>query len=319
MTTPEGTDLVPLAELASTLPAPVQTSLIKALSNIFGGIVAIPAAWIKRPAQAVEDTTLARSTVTAILAKAVAEKAIKDPLLMEAATELYLPPSIQRTANRIAVGLRAVEYAAEEANDSTQAAPPDDDWMNRFMRFAEDASSERIQDLFGRILAGEIFRPGSFSMATLRAVSELDQSIAKDFSWAWEKSIDGCLDYDPELQRGEGFTRWKRLSEAGLIAPTSITQYLPPYQPHLGDNSLWSPMCVEDAWILVHFTQSSTTNWPHLEFTRVGKQLGALLPRPDYVENMRRAAQRIRTVGLSRIELHRRGMLPEVIWERSAS
>src|SRR3546814_13011379 len=59
---------------------------------------------------------------------------------------------------------------------------PDDDWMNRFMRFAEDASSERLHELFARILAGEVVRPGSFGAATLRAVSELDQSIANDRS-----------------------------------------------------------------------------------------------------------------------------------------
>src|SRR3546814_19471102 len=97
---------------------------------------------------------------------------------------------------------------------------PDDDWMNRFMRFAEDASSERLQELFARILAGEVVRPGSFGAATLRAVSELDQSIANDFSSAWARSVGDSVDYAPELHRGADFSRWKRQSEAGLIAPS---------------------------------------------------------------------------------------------------
>ncbi|MDH5832131.1 DUF2806 domain-containing protein [Luteimonas sp. M1R5S18] len=50
---------------------------------------------------------------------------------------------------------------------------PDADWINRFFRASEDISSEQMQDLWGRILAGEIVRPGSFSLRTLDFVRNL--------------------------------------------------------------------------------------------------------------------------------------------------
>lgn len=58
----------------------------------------------------------------------------------------------------------------------------DDDWLNVFERYAEDASSERMQKLWGRVLAGEIRTPGKYGMRTLRFLSEFSQADALSFS-----------------------------------------------------------------------------------------------------------------------------------------
>lgn len=66
--------------------------------------------------------------------------------------------------------------------DSTEAlAEVDDDWLNVFERFAEDASSSRLQQLWGRVLAGEIRKSGKFSTRTLRFLSEFSQVDALTF------------------------------------------------------------------------------------------------------------------------------------------
>lgn len=54
----------------------------------------------------------------------------------------------------------------------------DADWLNVFGRLAEDKSSKELQDLFGRILAGEIRAPGTFSLRTLQVISNLSRSDA---------------------------------------------------------------------------------------------------------------------------------------------
>lgn len=300
---------------AVRLSDPVKTSFLKAISELLGGLTAIPAAWLKRPAQAIEDTTAARSAVTAILAKAVADEAIKDPGIMQAAAEIYLPTTLRKARNRVNVAQCAAEHIADAATQGSQPAPPDDDWINTFMRFAEDASSERLQDLFGRILAGQVVRPGSFATATLRAVSELDQSIASDFSSVWMKSVGDRVDYAPEFQRGDGFSRWKRLSEAGLLATSSARQFLPPFNPIFNGAAVWSPMSAEGVLLTVFFQQGSNAGWDHIDFTRVGREIGSLLPRPDYEANIRRAAQRLPTAGIIRMELFSTGKPPEVIWQ----
>lgn len=302
----------------SGVPEPVKTSFFKAVGDLLGGLTAIPAAKLKQYAQGIEDTTAARSAVAATIAKVAADEAGKDPVLMQAAAEIFLPTALRKAKNRISVAQSAAEHLAETAASDTNgdgAAPPDDDWMNSFMRFAEDASSERLQDLFGRILAGQVLRPGAFGLATLRAMSELDQAIANDFNQAWAKSVGDAVDYSPEWQRGSGFSKWKRLSEAGLMAPTNISQFLPPFEPTLNGNALWSPMHTGDTWLTVLFQEGAKTQWDHIEFTRVGKEIGSLLPKPDYEGNIRQAANRLPRNGLTQIVLQAPGKTGEVIWQ----
>lgn len=318
MSESESTGLTIVTEALGCVPEPVQTSFFKAIGNLLGGLTAISAAKLKQYAQSIEDTTAARSQTTAILTNAVSNEAIQDPLLVQAAAEIFLPTAVRKAKNRLNVAKNAANHLATKASEGTNgdgAVPPDDDWMNSFMRFAEDASSERMQDLFGRILAGQILRQGAFGLATLRTLSELDQLIANDFTQAWTRSVGGAVDYGPEWQRGDGFSRWKRLSEVGLMAPGKISQFLPTFIPVSNGNAVWSPMQAGDTWLNVFFRQEATTRWDHIEFTRVGQEIGSILERPNYEENMRQAANRLPRNGLTRIELHLAGNANEVIWQ----
>jgi hypothetical protein len=187
--------------------------------------------------------------------------------------------------------------------------------MNSFIRFAEDASSERMQDHFGRVLAGQVLRPGAFGLATLRAMSELDQTIANDFSYAWAKSVGDAVDFSPEWQLGATFSMWMRLSEAGLMAPTNSSRFLPPFNPIFNGIGLWAPMSADGTFLNVAFQQGATTHWAHIDFTRVGREIGSILPRPDYEENMRQAAKRLPKSGLTQIELNVPRKTAELIWQ----
>ena len=318
MVEPVSTGLAVVTDALSGLPEPVKTSFFKAMSDLLGGLTAVPAAKLKQWAQGIEDETTAKSMMSAVVAKAAAEGVANDPILMQAAAEVLLPASVRKARNRLNVAQSAAERLAETVQTGgggEGAAPPDEDWMNSFARFAEDASSERLQGLFGRILAGQIVRPGAFGLATLRVVSELDQALASDFSLAWAKSVGQDVDYSSEWRRGEYFSRWKRLSDAGLMAPTDIGQF-PPSSDQMGGNHLpWIPMAAGSVMMMAHFQQGATSPWMHIEFTRIGRELGSLLEAPDYEANIRRAAQHFPKGGLTRIELYVAGAPAEVIWQ----
>jgi hypothetical protein len=300
----EMTGLEIAAGLASGLPAPVKTSFLKAMSNLLGGLTAIPAAKLKQYAQGIEDTTAARSVIATSLANAALNDARSDPLLLQAATELYLPTDLRKAVNRLKVAQKAAIHIGEPTAEPDQSDAPEEDWMNAFARFAEDASSEKLQEQFARILADQVKRPGSFSLATLRVISELDQTIANDFSIAWSKSVGGAVDKGPEFDRGEEFARWKRLAEAGLMAPSSTAQYLPPFKPLMDGLAVWTPFSVEATYLLVYYQENCSANWGHIDFTRVGRQIGSILPRPDYEANMRAAGQRLPVPGVMRVDMH---------------
>ena len=58
---------------------------------------------------------------------------------------------------------------------------PDPDWTARFFNEVQDVSSEEMQTLWAKILAGEVERPGSTSIRTLGVLKNLDRSTAKTF------------------------------------------------------------------------------------------------------------------------------------------
>lgn len=305
-----------MTSLTGSVPEPVATAFFKAVSELLGGFIAIPAAKLQQYAQGIHDVTVARSAVTSALAKAAAEDVAQDRQLVKSMAEVLVPSSVRKVQNRFRVTQKAAEHleAQTAQQGSDNASSPDADWMNTFMRHAEDASSERLQDLFGRILAGQVVRPGAFGPATLRALSELDQKIAEDFMFAWEKSVGDAVDLSPEWQIGDGFTRLTRLREAGLMANTDIATYSPAYSPVPNMPRLWAPMQAGGTYLNIVLKANASAQWNHIEFTRVGREIGSLLAQPDYANNMRRAAHLIPKHGLLAIHLYAPNIYGDLIW-----
>ena len=80
--------------------------------------------------------------------------------------------------------IRAVaEQAAYELGDKqVEDREPDHDWTARFFSEVQDVSSEEIQLLWSRILAGEVERPGRTSVRTLGILKNLDKETANLFA-----------------------------------------------------------------------------------------------------------------------------------------
>ena len=58
---------------------------------------------------------------------------------------------------------------------------PDHDWTARFFNDIQDVSSEEMQSLWAKVLAGEVEQPGSTSIQTLSILKNLDQATARLF------------------------------------------------------------------------------------------------------------------------------------------
>lgn len=79
---------------------------------------------------------------------------------------------------------RVVGVAARRLLSCRQISeePVDVDWVTRFFDSVADVSTEDMQIIWGRILAGEVKSPGSFSLRTLEAVKNLSRKEAEIFS-----------------------------------------------------------------------------------------------------------------------------------------
>jgi Protein of unknown function (DUF2806) len=76
------------------------------------------------------------------------------------------------------------------ANDKGPEAPPiSEDWLNAFESEAAQISSEQMKNLFAKVLAGEIRRPTSYSIKTIKLMAQLDNRAAALFRLLCSLSI----------------------------------------------------------------------------------------------------------------------------------
>ena len=84
----------------------------------------------------------------------------------------------KRQSNIVAV----IGQAAQELGDGeVQDHEVDHDWTARFFTDVQDVSSEEMQHLWAKILAGEVQRPGSTSFRTMSILKNLDRGTARLF------------------------------------------------------------------------------------------------------------------------------------------
>ena len=76
---------------------------------------------------------------------------------------------------------RIVTHSAISLNneESVSSEPVDEDWISRFFKYAEDVTSEDMQEIWGRVLTGEIKQPSSYSLRTLEVLRNLTKKDAE--------------------------------------------------------------------------------------------------------------------------------------------
>jgi hypothetical protein len=118
------------ADAASGLPDATRKGLLGAIGWLVGELKAIPSALVRRPVQAISDTTQARSVVSAEIARALAARLANDPEVLRAAEEIYLPTNVRRAVNRLRVAEQAVRHSVEietvTENAQSSATTPND-------------------------------------------------------------------------------------------------------------------------------------------------------------------------------------------------
>lgn len=182
----------------------------------------IPNAWFSRIAQGIKDDADARSTIKKALADKVAERAVVDDGLLERMSSRWLGEEVKKQINRETVGNLALEDLRQLPPE--EDSPVDDDFLNRFTTYAEQASTEEMQKLFGRVLAGEIRQPGSYSLAALHVLSIMDASLAKTVEEVSAWVLGDFIPFSKPLTSGDYLEKIGRLEDLGLIRSGLISR-----------------------------------------------------------------------------------------------
>lgn len=253
---------------------------VKAIMRLVTSAGDAGAAWIdiaramgEQKAQAVRDHTAAATVVSQALAGAAANNAISDTRIVERATAALIGSGIRKQENKEAVARLAVERLKEEMPPNDTAGPSDD-WMNRFERLAEDASSDEVRMLYARALAGEIRRPGAVSLATLQFMSTIDSETAnlidKLVPYAGDK---GAIFTKPAIQDGITFAQFIFAEQCGF--GTFGQNELSLKKETEDDNNIW--MYVGTNAIVMQFDERNTIHIGAFSLSRIGWQLVLML------------------------------------------
>lgn len=171
--------------------------------------------------------------------------------------------------------------------------PVENDWITRFFDYAEDISSENMQDLWGRILAGEVKKPKSYSLRTLDILRNLSTEEAEVFIKFGSLAIfSGASTFllnfnnESELQKQYDFNFGERLllEELGLLAANDLS-----YSISKTDSSPAKVIFKVGGVIVVHekLPNKPEQHLPVLVFTKIGQELLKLIniaPKKEYLQ-----------------------------------
>jgi len=150
---------------------------------------------------------------------------------------------VKRTQSRLAYQelqkQQNIENVADKAYEllSTETAvssePVSKDWMTRFFNSVEDISDEDLQNLWAKVLAGEIVRPKSFSLRTLETLKNISKYEAELFVkilpyvLTLENSLFLNADRKLLLKHGITYGEIMALDECGLINSSGFVVLTP--------------------------------------------------------------------------------------------
>lgn len=185
---------------------------------------------------------------------------------------------------------------AEDILGQDQQEPPDtpidDDWLFSWRDYAGRVSSEELQSLWGRILAGEVKQPGAYSMRTLEFLKGLSKSEAELISKAARFVIDGRIYREKEeFLEGEGinFSSLLFLQDIGILSGVEAISLTTTYKTQ-DQNKYFRGLIASNKIILIeHEDKSKTVEVEVYLLTRVGLEvlrLASFGVHTDYLDSV---------------------------------
>lgn len=138
-------------------------------------------------------------------------------------TQQYVGEALRREVN-VAKSLLHAEEQLQEDNSSAPDELVDGDWLRRWRDIVGEVSSESLQYIWGRLLAGEVKSPGTHSLRTMDIIRNLSSDDAQLISKLAPLSIHGFIAVDSDrnndltlVNAGISFPQFMYLEEIGIL------------------------------------------------------------------------------------------------------
>ncbi|MEO6692552.1 MAG: DUF2806 domain-containing protein, partial [Saprospiraceae bacterium] len=205
----------------SGIPEPLKKNFFKALEQLSTAALNIPTTWLEGKSAEIKASYKARVQIIKKQGDNISESIEAPKEYIERASEKYASKVIKEQLNLDQITLNAANNLAIETKVHEQTTEElSDDWLNEFENYARLKSSENMKFIFGKLLSGEIEKPGTFSIRTIRLISQLDNKAAKLFQRLCSLSISMHLNgetmYDARVVSFEGSAAFNSLTKYGL-------------------------------------------------------------------------------------------------------
>ncbi len=228
------------ADLTETgVKASAKSRTLSAFDRLCGGVVDIANAHLEGFAARRRAKTEGEVILIEAAAQYGVHKMEKDNGFAERALENQYKKTLKLQANKDAVFQGVLEdfrnSPVSEEDENTGPQELSDEFLDRFERYAEDASTEDLQRRWSKILAGEIRKPGTFNRKIMRSVDELEGDAATLFAKLVPYEADGVL-FKP-LMPTINFEQLLLLTESGLVVDPGFGHHRKFVELAMGDGS----------------------------------------------------------------------------------
>ena len=170
--------------LGTGVPGPVKRNFLKALSRLGSALIDIPVARLEGKAQEIRAVTEARKKQIYTTGDQISEQMRVDPEYARRAVTQFGNKVLREQVNLDTIVEKSAEnlkQGGELADQAVSDAEINDDWLEHFDTEARKKSTTEMQKYFAKLLAGEIKKPNSFSIKTVRILGTMDKSSATLF------------------------------------------------------------------------------------------------------------------------------------------
>jgi hypothetical protein len=199
--------------------------------------------------------------------------------------------SVRKETN-VAKSILIAEDILGQDQQEPSDTPIDDDWIYSWRDYAGRVSSEELQDLWGRILAGEVKQPGTYSMRTLEFLKGLSKSEADLISKAARFVIDGRIYREKEEflePEGVNFSSLLFLQDIGILSGVEALGLTTTYKT-IDQNKYFKGLVASNKIILIeHEDKNKTVEAEVYLLTRVGAEvlrLASFGVNTDYLDSV---------------------------------
>ena len=212
------------------------------------------------------------------------EPIINLPVVLNYVARQSVEDAVRRQINLAKTIVQAEESLVEE----TQPPPEekiDGDWLYRWRDFASEVSSEEMQQLWGRLLAGEIKAPGTYSLRCLDFLRCLSQEEAKSIARFSRFAIEdrvitdvhrGGFDLGPgKLLDAMGVTLalLRELQDLGVVSGVDLGGFVGTYSSIEKGKFVIVLKSFGKALIVRHDDEAKSLKLQSYPFTTLGKQI----------------------------------------------